>query len=239
MVVDASKKGQGIGTAVLCSGGLDSAVLVAHEANAGSGPVQPIYVTAGLVWETWELEVVRRLLAAPPFEASVRPLVQLDCPVTDTYPNTHWALRGTPPAYDTPDEDVYLVGRNVLLLAKVSTFCALNRIARIAVGPLAGNPFPDATRAFFDAMERALSLGLAHEIRITAPFRELSKKDVVELGASLEVPFELTLSCMSPDTGRHCGRCSKCRERLQAFDAAGITDPADYAFRPGDVVTGA
>ena len=238
MVVDASKKRQETGTAVLCSGGLDSAVLVAHEADAGSGPVQPIYVTAGLAWEAWELEVVRRLLAAPTFEASVRPLVQLDCPVTDTYPNTHWALGGTPPPYDTPDEDVYLVGRNVLLLAKVSAFCALNRIARIAVGPLAGNPFPDATRAFFDAMERALSQGLAHEIRIAAPFSALRKKDVVELGALLGVPFELTLSCMSPDAGRHCGRCSKCRERLQAFDAAGMTDPADYAFRPGDVATG-
>ena len=83
-----------------------------------------------------------------------------------------------------------------------------------------------------------VGISVARPARITAPFRELSKKDVVELGASLEVPFELTLSCMRPDTGRHCGQCSKCRERLQAFDAAGITDPADYAFRPGDVVTG-
>ena len=62
------------------------------------------------------------------------------------------------------------------------------------------------------------------------------------LGQSLGVPFELTLSCMNPvpagASAVHCGRCSKCRERLQAFDEAGIEDPADYAFRPRDVRTG-
>ena len=39
--------------AVLFSGGLDSAVLVAHAAQQGA--VQPIYVSAGLAWESAEL----------------------------------------------------------------------------------------------------------------------------------------------------------------------------------------
>ena len=147
----------------------------------------------------------------------------------DVYPPTHWAIRGEPPAYDTPDEDVYLEGRNVVLLSKASVFMARARIPRVLIGPLSGNPFPDATPAFFDAMARALSIGLAAPIAVEAPFVAMSKADVIRLGRSLNVPFELTLSCMQPRNGRHCGRCSKCRERLEAFQEVGAPDPAAYA----------
>ena len=235
MVVEPSRDGQECVRAVLCSGGLDSAVLVAHEAR--SDIVQPVYVSAGLAWERAEQAAVARLLRAPLF-AGVRPLVVLVCPVTDVYASSHWAISGAPPPYDTPDSDVYLVGRNVLLLPKVALYCALHEIRHIAVGPLAGNPFPDATPAFFAAMGRALSLGMDHSIEIAAPFATLDKREVIRIGADFEVPWELTLSCMSPVDGGHCGRCSKCRERLQAFDAAGLSDPAPYAFRPSDVATG-
>ena len=237
-------------TAVLCSAGLDSAVLLASELLAASelqaatelagdaAHVQPVYVRSGFAWETEECRLAERLIAAPPFAGRVAPLAPLDCPVTDTYRPGHWALAGTPPAYATADEEVYLVGRNVLLLAKVATWCAVKRIGRIALGPLAGNPFPDATPAFFAAMERTLSQGLNCELRIVTPFRHLSKAEVIARGRELGVPFELTLSCMNPVDGRHCGRCSKCRERLQAFEAAGVADPAAYAFRPSDAATG-
>ena len=235
-------------TAVLCSGGLDSVVLLAHELEAAfatdGGPtrVRAVYVSSALAWEAAERRRAEQLLAASPFAGRLGPLARLDCPVNDTYPRTHWALRGMPPAYGTADEEVYLVGRNVLLLAKAATWCAVNGIGRLALGLLRGNPFPDATPGFFAAMERALSLGLAHDVRVAAPFRALGKAEVVALGRSLGVPFELTLSCMSPApagaSAVHCGRCSKCRERLQAFDEAGLTDPAEYAFRPRDVWTG-
>ena len=36
----------------------------------------------------------------------------------DVYPATHWAVVGQPPAYDTPDEDVYLEGRNIVLIVE-------------------------------------------------------------------------------------------------------------------------
>jgi 7-cyano-7-deazaguanine synthase len=212
--------------AVLLSGGLDSAVLVAHEAR--TGVVQPVYVSAGLSWERDEAALVERLLKSAPFKSNVSPLVRLALDVTDIYPETHWARQGTPPAYDTPDEDVYLPGRNVLLASKAGVLCALRGIPRIAIGPLAGNPFPDATPEFLAAMSEALSLGLAHRLTIDAPFSGMHKEDVIALGASLGVPFELTLSCMKPANGRHCGLCSKCRERRDGFAAAGIYDPTEY-----------
>jgi 7-cyano-7-deazaguanine synthase len=87
-------------------------------------------------------------------------------------------------------------------------------------------------------MTHALSLGLAHTLRIDAPYADVSKAEVVRRGASLGVPLELTSSCMKPlpapsaagpVLAQHCGACSKCRERHDAFLEAGMTDPTDYA----------
>ena len=230
--------------AILLSGGLDSAVLVASELEetrhlyGKNAYIQPIYVTSGFSWESGEQAQVNRLLQSKQFHGLVRQLACLDCPVSDTYPSKHWSLNSNPPAYNTPDEDVYLVGRNILLLAKVSAYCAINRIERIAIGPLAGNPFPDATPEFFRSMQQARSQGLDHDLEIVAPFSRLSKADVIKRGQLLRVPFELTVSCMKPLKTTHCGRCSKCRERLLAFQNAGISDPASYDFTPHDIVHG-
>lgn len=218
-------------TLVLLSGGLDSAVLAAHEAHHGQ--VRPVYVGVGLAWEAAELAIIDRLLAAPAF-AGGEPLTRVEFTMRDVYPASHWAIRGVPPAYDTPDEDVYLTGRNLVLLAKAGVVAATTGAHRIALGSLAGNPFPDARPEFFTAMSRALSLGLDHAIEIVTPFLEWQKEDVIRRGAELNVPFEFTLSCMNPvtnadDLPRHCGLCSKCRERRDAFATAGVADPTIYA----------
>jgi 7-cyano-7-deazaguanine synthase len=224
-----SEDGQG-GAAVLLSGGLDSAVLLADVARRETA-VQPIYVNVGLAWEAEERAMVDRLLATRAF-GGIRPLVSLHVDMRDVYAPTHWAIRGEPPAFDTPDEDVYLEGRNIVLLTKAAVFSARARLARVLIGPLAGNPFPDATPSFFSAMARALSLGLDTAIAIEAPYANLHKADVIQRGRELGVPLELTLSCMQPSRGMHCGRCSKCRERRDAFREAGVDDPTVYAAEP-------
>ncbi|MCA1583783.1 MAG: 7-cyano-7-deazaguanine synthase [Acidobacteria bacterium] len=242
-------------TLVLLSGGLDSAVLLAHESR--EHVVHPLFVSVGLAWEWAELRVLDRLLAAPVFAGRVRPLSRAELTMRDVYSPSHWAIRGTPPAYDTPDEAVYLAGRNLVLLTKAGVVAAERRLQRIALAPLAGNPFPDARPEFFAAMERSLTLGLDHPVTVVAPFLHRQKADIIMLGRALGVPLELTLSCMSPcgrdasDVARgtegagplpiHCGRCSKCRERKEAFGAAGVRDPTPYATDEtiaGDTIAG-
>ena len=217
-------------TLVLLSGGLDSAVLAAHEAQTAR--VLPVYVSVGLAWEQAELAMLDRLLRDPVFGGRVEPLMRVEFTMRDVYAPTHWAIRGTPPAYDTPDEDVYLTGRNLVLLTKAGVVAAKHDAQRIALGPLAGNPFPDARPAFIEAMSRAMSLGLDHSIEVLTPFLDWEKEDVIQRGVELRVPLEHTLSCMSPAPGPvHCGLCSKCRERRDAFTAAGVSDPTSYANR--------
>lgn len=227
-------------TAVLLSGGLDSAVLLVEESRRGS--VQPLYIRVGLAWETAERQAVEAFLAALPVEAdtdatraTIHPLITLSVDMSDVYPAAHWAMQGQPPGYDTPDEDVYLPGRNIVLLGKAGVYCAAAGIARLVLGTLGHNPFPDATPEFRQTMATALALGLAHPLEIAAPYADASKAEVIQRATALALPLELTLSCMNPVTAavlalpRHCGVCSKCRERHDAFRAAGVPDPTVYA----------
>ena len=218
-------------TAVLFSAGLDSAVLLARAAAEEPLP-QPVYVSTGLAWERAEQVVAARLVHTLAHRYALRPMVTLTVDMRDTYPPAHWAMRGEAPAFDTPDSDVYLEGRNIILLSKVAVYMAREKLERVLTGQLAGNPFPDASRRFFHAMQQALSIGLATPIRVEAPFTEMTKAEVIRLGLSLAVPLEATLSCMQPLEGGHCGSCSKCRERRDAFHEAEVADETRYASPP-------
>lgn len=226
-------------TAVLFSAGLDSAVLLADAlARRGTAEtLQALYVSVGFAWEAEERAMALRLFAKPPFAGRIDPPVTLEFDMRDIFPAAHWAVKGAPPAFDTPDEDVFLDGRNVVLTSKAAVFIARHArprysSARLLMGTLAGNPFPDATPEFFASQSRALSLGLDLPITLEAPFATMHKSDVVRRGMELGLPFELTLSCMQPKDGSHCGRCSKCRERRDAFREAAVADPTQYRQAP-------
>ena len=100
-------------------------------------------------------------------------------------------------------------------------------MSRISIGSLGGNPFPDATPEFFETFAATLSTGLGHKILVDAPYRGLTKSDIIK--RFRELPLELTLTCMAPTDGRHCGRCNKCGERRNAFRESGVPDRTVYA----------
>jgi 7-cyano-7-deazaguanine synthase len=214
--------------AVLTSGGADSAVLVAYLRERGS-VVQPIYVRFGLAWESVEEAHLRRFLDALPSDPGVRPLVVLEEPVAELY-GAHWSVSSDDvPDAASPDSAVYLAGRNLLLLAKASVWCALHAVPAIALGTLHGNPFPDSRPEFFAGFGALIELGLSHRLSVLAPFAGMTKSDVLLRGRHL--PLEHTFSCIAPQDGVHCGRCNKCAERRRAFAALSIADVTAYAER--------
>ncbi len=215
--------------AVLVSGGLDSAILLAEAARAYPA-VYPLYVRTGHFWEPVARAYLDRFLAAlarevPP--GAVRPLHVLDQPVADVY-GAHWSLSGEGvPGADTPDEAVFLPGRNVLLLAKPLVWCHLNGVPEVATAPLGSNPFPDAAPAFYDGFAALVSRAVGGAVRVLRPYAALHKPDVLRRGRGL--PLEHTFSCIRPVRGRHCGACNKCAERRAGFRAADVPDPTEYA----------
>jgi 7-cyano-7-deazaguanine synthase len=212
-------------TAVLLSGGIDSAVLAADLLREGR-TVHPLFVRCGHRWEATELHRLRRFLDAIR-SPRLLPLVVLESPVDDLLVD-HWSVSGSGvPDGDSPDEAVFLPARNVLLLGKAMLWCHLHGVGELALGILGGNPFPDASPSFFDAFAGAVNLGLGGSVRILRPFAELGKAGVLRRGRGL--PLELTFSCLQPADGLHCGDCNKCTERRRAFDEAGVADLTEYA----------
>ena len=131
------------------------------------------------------------------------------------------------PGADEPDSAVLLPGRNILLIGLAAVWCSTHGVSRIAIGSLGGNPFSDATPEFFQSFASVLSKGLDHIVEIEAQYRGLHKWDIIKRFRDL--PLELTLTCMAPGGGKHCGRCNKCRERQVAFAKAGVPDLTVYA----------
>src|SRR5262249_37116636 len=118
--------------AVLYSGGLDSAILLAGMLRSHD-KVQPIYIRSGPCWEQTERDHADRFLAAVRTPA-LQPLCELAVPVADLYPN-HWSITGVGvPNSDSPDKAVLLPGRNVLLLSKAMTWCHLHSVNHLALG---------------------------------------------------------------------------------------------------------
>jgi 7-cyano-7-deazaguanine synthase len=210
--------------AVLVSGGLDSAILVG-ESLGQHAQVHPLYVRQGLLWESAELHYLKRFLEVLGCPV-LKPLTVLEMPVVDLYGN-HWSITGqNVPSSNTPDEAVFLPGRNILLLAKAILWCHLQGVPNVALAPLESNPFPDATVEFFAGFQNLLNTALVGRVQVLCPFRGLHKKEVMYRGRNL--PLDLTFSCIHPVEGQHCGQCNKCAERRRAFAEVGWPDPTDY-----------
>ena len=193
----------------LVSGGLDSCALLAHLAKSYR-QVYPLFIRQGYIWEAAEQRALRRFLrkAGIPHQ----PVTVLDAPIATIW-KTHWAVTGRRvPGSRTRDEAVYLPGRNLTLLSLAASLCERHKIPAIALGSLGHNPFPDASPQFFRDFSKLSG------IKVIAPFRELSKTQVVQRYRHL--PLHLSLSCLRPRGDRPCGHCNKCAERIGAFRAA-------------------
>jgi len=191
--------------------------------------VHPVYIRSGLIWEEVELHWLRQFLSSIA-SPSLAGLKEMQLPLRDVY-EAHWSTTGHAiPDYRSADQEVYLPGRNLILLAKTALYCARAGIAVVALGLLKGNPFPDSTPEFFSRFQAAACQALSFELRIISPFADLSKAEVIQLGSGL--PLELTFSCINPAGQDHCGACNKCAERRRSFVLAGVMDKTRYHSLP-------
>jgi len=209
---------------ILLSGGLDSCILTGRLLAEGHR-VQPFYIQTDLCWQQEELTGARRFLDAIA-QAALHELVVLELPLRDLY-DGHWSVSGDgSPDADSPDEAVFLPGRNALLLIKAAVWCQMRGINSLALAPLGTSPFADAQDGFFKDFQAALNCGDLAPLTILRPFDGMTKRQVMELGRGY--PLELSFSCIAPVEGLHCGRCNKCAERQGAFAAIGQEDRTEY-----------
>jgi len=215
-------------TLVILSGGMDSAVLLAHFLDAGH-IVSALSVDYGqrhrielehahaladyyrVPWECADLSALRPLLAGSSQTSEV--------PV----PYGHYA--------DASMRVTVVPNRNMILLAVAGAKAIGMAADQIAYAAHAGDHpiYPDCRPEFVDALEAALLLADWQQVRIARPFIRWTKAEICTRGAGLRVPFELTYSCYEGRSDRHCGRCGTCVERREAFTLARVPDPTRYA----------
>ena len=81
--------------------------------------------------------------------------------------------------------------------------------------------YPDCRESFFKAFSTVIEEGTKPDtsIEIVTPLIHLSKKEIVEMGVALKVPFHLTWSCYK-EKEIACGHCDSCLLRLRGFQQA-------------------
>ena len=123
----------------------------------------------------------------------------------------------------------YVPFRNGLFLSSAASIALSRGCGEIWYGAhaddAAGAAYPDCSPVFNKAMGDAIWEGSGHQLRICAPFVEVNKAEVVRIGLSIGVPYELTWSCYEGGDVP-CGKCGTCIDRAAAFAANGVKDPA-------------
>ena len=219
---------------VLASGGMDSATAAAVARDRGYEPYM-LHVSYGQRTESRE------------YACATEQAEHYDAPEFLHLTTDHLSRIGgsslTDESIEVEDADLvseevpssYVPFRNANLLSMAVSFAEANGCDAVCVGAHSEDysGYPDCRPVFFEAFEAMVDVGTkpGSDIAIEAPFAEWSKTDIVERGAALDVPFELTWSCYR-DESPACGTCDACAFRLQAFQRAGVHDPIEYAERP-------
>jgi 7-cyano-7-deazaguanine synthase len=132
----------------------------------------------------------------------------------------------------------YVPARNTVFLSFALAWAEVLSSSDVFIGVNAidYSGYPDCRPEFIAAFENMANLATKSgvegrtRLKIHAPLIQLSKCEIIQLGAHLGVDFALTHSCYDPDArGRSCGLCDSCRLRLKGFADAGLKDPLEYS----------
>jgi len=119
--------------------------------------------------------------------------------------------------------------RNMVMLSLASAYAMSIKAKRIFYGAHSGDHdiYPDCRKEFVNALREAIKLADWNDVELCAPYIDMDKGDIVNLGKSLDVDYSLTWTCYK-GKDKACGKCGSCVERLEAFQKAGIPDPIQY-----------
>ncbi|AEA20251.1 protein ExsB [Prevotella denticola F0289] len=122
--------------------------------------------------------------------------------------------------------------RNGIMLAIATGIAESHGLRRVYIANHGGDHtiYPDCRPDFIQAMDGAATAGTFVNVRIEAPYTNITKADIVRRGTALGVDYSKTWSCYK-GSDVHCGKCGTCVERKEAFLEAGVKDPTEY--KPG------
>ena len=221
---------------VLCSGGLDSATVMAIAKNDG----YDIYALSFCYGQRHEIEIeaARRVAKVTGVKEHLVLNVDLGCmggsALTDKIDvpkaeNLSEISSGIP--------ITYVPARNTVFLSYALALAEVKKSNDIFLGVNAVDysGYPDCRPEYIDAFEKMANLATkagveGNKIHIRAPLINMTKAEIIQRGISLGVDYTMTHSCYDPDElGRACGSCDSCLLRKKGFVDAGVLDPTIYS----------
>ena len=119
--------------------------------------------------------------------------------------------------------------RNGIMLSVAAGIAESNGLKKILIANHGGDHtiYPDCRPEFIGAMDRAIANGTYEDVRIDAPYTNITIADIAKIGKRLGIDYSETWSCYKGGE-RHCGKCGTCIERKEAMALAGIDDRTEY-----------
>lgn len=219
-------------TLVSLSGGMDSATVLARALNDNGRYVEAVGFNYGSKHNPHELRAAENICAhyGIPFH-----LINL-APVMATFNSALMSHSADPVPTGHYEEDsmkqTVVPGRNIIFTSILAGLAMSEEFGEVWIGIHGGDHhiYPDCRPDFFRAMNQAIFQGTDKKVSLLAPFLYDNKMKILEAGFRLQVPYELTRTCYSPNVVA-CGKCGSCQERLAAFLAVGREDPIEYVTR--------
>jgi len=218
---------------VLMSGGMDSCVTAAIARQ--NYQIAALHASYGQPTERREIQSFQAL--AEYFGAFQRLEVKFDhfraiggSSLTDSTLPIHDADLAS---HEIPN--TYVPFRNAHFLAVATSWAEVLGATKIFIGAVweDSSGYPDCRPEYYEAFNNVIRAGTrpTTDITIDTPLIHLSKRDIVQRGLELGVPFQLTWSCYR-DSDIACGACDSCALRLRAFQQTGVEDPIAYSTKP-------
>ena len=216
------------------SGGMDSATMAAYFLSQGY-EIYPVSFNYGSKHNSYEREAAGKF--AKYYNLKIQ---KIELPfIGDLFKSNLLKTGGEiPEGYytDINMSQTVVPARNIIFLSIMAGYAWSIGASHVAVGVHAGDHaiYEDCREEFISAMNTAILSGSGNRVRLLAPFQDLDKTKILEIGYKLfisgyniGVPYQYTRTCYK-DQELSCGVCGSCQERLEAFKNIGKLDPIKY-----------
>ncbi|MBQ2074196.1 MAG: 7-cyano-7-deazaguanine synthase QueC [Bacteroidaceae bacterium] len=119
--------------------------------------------------------------------------------------------------------------RNGIMLSIACGMAESNGLKVVMIANHGGDHtiYPDCREEFIQAMSQAMTAGTDTDVRVFAPYTNITKSDIARHGRDLGLDYSETWSCYKGGKV-HYGKCGTCIERREALAEAGINDTTEY-----------
>ena len=115
--------------------------------------------------------------------------------------------------------------RNGIMLSIAIGIAESNNLDQVFIANHGGDHtiYPDCRPEFIKAIDSAANAGTYNNVKVIAPYTQITKSDIARIGKKLGIDYTETWSCYKGGE-IHCGKCGTCVERKEALAEAGIED---------------